>query len=188
MAEEKWVPNKFESDEEICIKAFIKFTQFKSLKKYFRITGATEYGTMCDVVGENKTGGTVVVELKHREDKSTGFTDCFIEVGKYNNLMKLYDKGCLPMYLNIIGDCYWLWILPSVPENTMKLYKNVPIKSSISGKKIVDRYGLQWQHAWVFDSKGNIIQESSCKHNIPNPPIHHDIDFNKITNDVLNKL
>ena len=95
----------------------------------------------------------------------------------------------MPMYLNFIGQKYYLWVIPSIPYDNIELHKSVQIKSSISGKKTVDRYGLKWQDAWIFDTDGNIVQRAKCKDNIPDPPIKHKIDFTKpINNDVLNNL
>lgn len=187
MAEEKWIPNKFELEEEQDLEFFKSFTNFALMKDYFHKTGDTEYGTMVDTVNQNITGGTVVVELKYRKPNATAYTDCFIEVYKYNNLWKLYRKGCLPMYLNYIGGKYYLWIIPSI--SGFEMHKNMPIRSSISGKKYADRYGLKWEDAWIFDSEGNLIQRSACEDIIPNLPKHHNINFNQpITNDILNNL
>lgn len=187
MSEEKWIPNKFEKEEQICIEKFISFSKLAIMKKYFVITAETQYGTMCDTVSINKTGGTVVAELKYRDKKATGYTDCYIEISKYENLLKLYEKGCLPLYLNFIGDKYYLWVIPTICSG-LKKYKKVHIKSSISGMKYVDRYGLKWQDAWIFDKEGNIIQESKCIE-APDPPKKHNINFNKaINNKVLNNL
>ena len=89
MAEEKWVPNKFVREENICTRKFIKFSQLPKMQRYFAVTAETKYGTICDTVNKNNTGGTVVVELKDRERNAVDYEDCYIETYKYNNLMKL---------------------------------------------------------------------------------------------------
>ena len=191
MAEGIWVPGIFENDEEKCLE---KIKQFCGLfPSKFTETAATEYGTVCDVVGNNSTGGTTLIEGKYRADGSRKYPDLFIEVDKYNNLMELYrTKGTVPFYLNMIVDDpnFYLWILPTVDIGKCKLYKNyrIPDKTCETGYKYVDRYGLKWQDAWIFDSDGKIVQKSECEKKSPRPK-KTDIDLNKpITNKTLKHL
>lgn len=190
MAEEKWIDNKFKKEEEEDTELFIGFISLPILLNYGMLTAATVYGTICDFVMQNITGGTNVVETKKRHPKFLKEDDCFIEPSKYDNLMKLYKKGCLPWYLNFIGDKYYLWIIPSVPKDRIKLHKDVVISSGINenGKKTADRYGLKWEDAFIFDRSGKICQKPECFIK-PQQPRHHNIDFKKkINNKILNDL
>lgn len=190
MAEDKWMPYKFEGEEEIAIMHFIKFSRFPLTKRFFIITAATEYGTVCDVVSENETGGTIITEIKIRKYKGE---DCFIEPDKLENLLKLSTKGIEAFYLNYVKGIYYLWVLATIPENRQTLHKGVKIKTvktseNNKGYKIVDRIGLQWEDAWAFNENGELIQKPK-DFVAPNAPKHHNIDFNKIINNsVLHNL
>lgn len=188
----KWIPNGFTKEEELGLTDIEQFCALPPMRDYFERTGGTEYGTICDALGENRTGGTNIIEAKHRAAKSKEYDDIFIEVEKYNHLMRLYDKGMLPFYLNRFDgdDNFYVWILPSIPIKECRLYKNKKIRDlTTGGFKYEDRYGLKWEQAWVFSPDGEVIQRSSVEHNIPQPPRPHDIDLNKpINNKILNLI
>ena len=186
MADIPWIPNKFEEEEKMDVELNEKCR--KALKQYSVSALSTEYGCICDRIWINETGGTVAVEMKHRFGRK--FSDVFIEPKKYENLMDLYRiKNILPFYINHWNEdeFFYLWVLPAVNEENIKLHRNVPIKDAIVGKKWEDRYGLNFNDAYCFRFNGELIRKPKNKQLKTKAPDAHDIQ-GPITNNLLKNI
>lgn len=177
----------YTAEEKIGVEDLKLFCSF--LPKHFNNMYQTEYGTFCDEIGENITGGTNIIETKHRDRKALEFGHIYIEPKKYENLMLMYKKGITPYYVNAIGDDFYFWVLPQIPENRIKKYTNVKIKTREGDYKYEDRFGLPVSMAWIVCKDGSWIRPANKDLLEVRPPIHCDLNFGKpITNNILKNL
>lgn len=171
MINEKNVPflnGYYKSEEERDRMINEECRKAKPLQKYSVKAIDTKYGFPIDRIWINLTGGTNLVEMKHRAAKympSEKYKDSFIEVDKYRTMIWLYNMyDYLPIFITTYDKCdlFFLWVLPAIPEENLVKYENVKIKDRLAdgGKKIGDRYGLRFEDAYVLDFKtGEIVQK-----------------------------
>lgn len=152
----KYSENKFRKDE---IRDFELFDLFQQRLESKDIYFPTVYGTPYDLqVVKNRTNKIEIVEVKCRNNESTKYEDCFIELTKWNNLMKQWRENYyLPLYINFFGNCsetgscaddVWVWVLPEVKNPN--LYLNVKIYGEEQ-----DRLGLRFDNGYHYKWNGS---------------------------------
>lgn len=185
----EYIHNRFKKQEKIDIERFVEFS--KLFPKNYTITAETEYGCIADVLSQNTTGGTILTELKERNFKATEYEDCFIEVSKWQNLIKLWrTKKIYPFYLNFFSDNkdYYLWDLPTIKK--ANFHPHVLIYNS----ELVDRIGLPWEAAYHIHWNGKEYEINKPNKEYVNStklkPAYYskEIFNNKIDNNTLNNL
>lgn len=138
----QFIEGKYVKEEERDLKCFEIFAQH--YPKTFSRWKESEQGTFFDILSQNTTGGTVLIETKLRNNDYGN--DLFIELEKVVSLSYSYSQdGYLPVYINFIGGYkdIWMWILPNVKD--MKYYPCVKIDGDF-----VPRLGLPKEYGYHF--------------------------------------
>ena len=182
--------NRFLTQEKLDIEAFQVYANL--CPKNYAVSAETPYGTICDVISQNETGGTVLTEIKARKGKPEDYEDIFLEPSKWNNLMKLWrNKGLLPVFLNVFEDSHdmAIWILPQIKQASF--HPNV----LIYGSEEVDRIGLSWKSAYYFkyvEATGEYTiikpEKEYIKKSIPAPRYYDSSILNNVSNETLFNL
>lgn len=194
MTKEKYIPNYYEEEEQRD-RAYQEKCR-TALKRYAMLQYFTQYGCCIDGIWINLTGGTNVVEMKHRAKRALKYlheSGIFIEPEKYDKLMDLYENhDCLPFYINTFEGCdyFYLWVLPAISKDRIEVVTtNVPNPLIKGGREDVERYILKECDAYVFNFDGTAQAAPECKQLPVKKPARHDVDWTRpITNQTLKNL
>ena len=128
------------------------FKKWQTRLEHTIICYPQKYGSVADVrIVDPFSCREKVAEIKQRNVAPETYPDCYIELTKWNNLMKLWRKeGIVSWYINFFDDDaidVYLWVLPEIKE--AKVYLNV----DVNGNE-VDRLGLSWKDAYHYHWNG----------------------------------
>lgn len=181
----EYIEGRFKKQEREDIERFIEFVA--QYPKNYALSAETVYGTVVDVVSQDENGNTYATELKTRRKGSLNYPDCYIEVKKWENLMKLWRENKIyPLYINFFEDAddIYIWDLPML--KSANFYPNVWLTTI---KEEVDRIGLPWKAAYHINKNIVVPPDKQYIKNSRVRPQHKTIDFNnKIDNKILFNL
>ena len=181
-----FIANKYMVQEDKDIANYKVFMDCFPLN-YF-ITAATVQGCWFDIGSQNRTGGTIVTELKGRDSKVLGYESIMIEPEKLERLVRAWEKGGIwSFYANIIEDSkiMYIFFIPGIihliPE--FNVVENMKIPFDFNGHieyKYEDRVFIPKEYGYTVDFSGDIPEVKMAKDNVKvAPPKRYEIDFTR---------
>ena len=181
-----FIANKYMAQEDKDITNFCVFMSNYPSNYYH--SAATAQGCWFDICSQNRTGGTIITELKGRDCKVLEYDSIMIEPEKLERLVWAWEKGDIwTFYANIIEDSkiMYIFFIPAIihliPE--FNVVENMKIPFDFNGHteyKYEDRVFIPKEYGYTVDFSGDIPEVTMAKDNVKvAPPKRYEIDFTR---------